>query len=122
LKVTYKCDAHTSFGAWPAAAALLAIFGLSPAWADEVRLGVAPTCQPSDVQLVGCASCAAAESNSTDGGCCCDCCCGPCCPEPWEVAREPLWSCSHLDCLTELGATIDNGCCFKAPVTGGAWH
>ena len=53
----------------------------------------------------------------------CDCsmCCN-CCPDPLVESREPFFCHSHLDCLTDLGSTIDNGCNFKMPVTGGAWH
>ena len=47
--------------------------------------------------------------------------CCSCCPEPWVVSREPIFCHSHLDCLTNLG-NIDNGCNFKLPITGGAWH
>ena len=65
-----------------------------------------------------CTSCdGAIGSVAPCSGCCCCCC-----PEPWIIAREP-WCChSHLDCLTELGSSIDNGCNFKMPITGGAWH
>ncbi len=44
------------------------------------------------------------------------------CPHPWVVSRQPACSCALLDCLTDLGASIDNGGNFKMPVTGGAYH
>lgn len=59
------------------------------------------------------------EEKADDGSCKS---CRACCPEPWVVSREPLFCCSHLDCLTELGQSIDNHCNFKMPITGGAWH
>jgi hypothetical protein len=52
--------------------------------------------------------------------CCSDCC--RCCPDPWVVSREPYFCGSDLDCLPDLGSMFDNGCNFKMPITGGAWH
>lgn len=72
--------------------------------------------------------CDACDGNSCDGdgsnlcgtrGCSCRC---HGCPDPDVVSREALFCHSHLDALTELGKCIDNGCNFKMPVTGGAWH
>jgi hypothetical protein len=51
----------------------------------------------------------------------CSTCCS-CCPDPWVVSRQPIFCHSYLDGLTRLGSSIDNGCNFKMPVTGGAWH
>lgn len=48
--------------------------------------------------------------------------CGRCCSEPWVVSREPIFCHSYLDRLTNLASSIDNGCNFKMPITGGAWH
>jgi len=45
-----------------------------------------------------------------------------CCPDPWVVSREPMFCYSHLDWMTDLGSSIDNGSNFKMPITGGAWH
>ena len=63
----------------------------------------------------------AAFGGETSDECGCSTCCS-CCPDPWVVSREPLFCHSYLDCLTELGSKIDNGCNFKMPITGGAWH
>ncbi|MDA1050433.1 MAG: hypothetical protein O3C40_08115 [Planctomycetota bacterium] len=50
------------------------------------------------------------------------CGCSACCADPWTVSRDPIFCYSYLDCLSNLGGAIDNGCNFKMPITGGAWH
>ncbi|MCB9873844.1 MAG: hypothetical protein H6821_06655 [Planctomycetaceae bacterium] len=45
-----------------------------------------------------------------------------CCPDPWVVSREPICCRSHLGGLTNLATSIGNGCNFKMPFSGGAWH
>ena len=63
----------------------------------------------------------AALDGEKTGDCGCSTC-GTCCSDPWIVSRGPLFCHSQLDWLTDLGSTIDNGCNFKMPVSGGAWH
>ncbi len=67
------------------------------------------------------ADCDVSDSSGRDDSDGCGCsCCGRCCPDPWVVAREPLFCESYLDWLSDLG-NIER-CRFKMPITGGAWH
>ena len=72
---------------------------------------------PQQVRIVDLVSLAGEEKVEGDGSARCTCC-----PEPWVVSRERLFCDSYLDCLTDIGRKFDNGCNFKMPITGGAWH
>jgi hypothetical protein len=109
---------------WSALVCTFSLLCQSSAVLADDPIGLESLTSANDVLLEESAETEAAEtSEAANDRSDCRCgCCGRCCSEPWVVSREP-WLChSCLDCLTEFGASIDNKCNFKMPITGGAWH
>lgn len=92
-----------------AIALLFAVSGYTPAMASEISFATESDHSAEDT--------IADFASFGTGSCSCSCC-----SDPWVVSREPICCQSHLGGLKNLATSIDNGCNFKMPISGGAWH